>query len=236
LRSRQAFRQQSFEGDAGGLFVPGDADVTLGDEVELEIHFLAEEVRFRIRAQVRWKRASGRRSAPPGLGLTFLATEEASRTQLLAFVDGDDVQHTERDTRRLPIHVEAKLELSGTTVVCQTDDISVGGCFVLLDAAELPPIGARLEVKLKGPATIFPWITLPAVVCWHRRDDRSGVGVRFVLTSESDRRRVERLVSLLKERVSREVRLSVPRPTSTPPTTTSSPPRLSQTPSMLPRK
>jgi Tfp pilus assembly protein PilZ len=228
LRDRAAFRQQSFEQDQGGLFVPGDADVALGDEVELEIHFLAEEVRFRIRAQVRWKRAAGRRSAPPGIGLTFLASEEAARKQLLAFVDGEDVHHRERHARRLPVHVEARVEIDGLVEVCETDDISDGGCFLLV--REHPTIGTRLHLKLKGNGAIFSWVSVDAVVCWHRRGgDREGFGVRFLLTSDRDRRRIEKLVGVVRERVAREIRMHAPRtqsPTSTPPSSAS----------MLPRK
>ena len=228
LRNRAAFRQQSFQQDLGGLFVPGEADVSPGDEVELDIHFLAEEVRFRIRAQVQWKRASGRRTAPAGLGLAFLASEHAARVQLLAFVDGHDVHHIERDARRLPVHVEAKVEVDGRDVVCQTDDVSSGGCFLLVD--QLPSIGTRLHLRLKGPGTLFSWLSLQAVVCWHRRSaDREGFGVRFVVDTDRERRRIDKLVTLLRERVSREVHLQRPKvvtPTSAPTT---------PTPSMLPR-
>jgi Tfp pilus assembly protein PilZ len=235
LRDRAAFRQQSFEAEQGGLFVPGDADVELGDEVELEIHFLAEEVRFRIRAEVRWKRAAGRRAAPPGIGLTFLASEDAARTQLLAFVDGDDVRHRERDTRRLPVHVEARAEIGGTVEVCQTDDISEGGCFLLV--SKHPEIGARLVVKLKGTGALFPWVSLGAVVCWHRQGgDREGFGVRFVPDSEWQRRRLGKLVKVVRERVAREIRMhartSPPGASTTSPTTSLPPSRTS----MLPRK
>lgn len=242
LRDRAAFRQQAFDQEEGGLFVPGDADVALGDEVELEIHFLAEEVRFRIRALVRWKRQSARRSAPPGIGLTFLASEAAARTQLLAFVDGDDVHHRERDTRRLPVHVEAKVCVNGRDVVCQTDDISSGGCFLLTD--ERPVIGTRVELKLKGTGAIFSWISLVGVVCWHRVDgDRGGFGVRFVVDSDREQRRIDKLVALVRERVAREIRLRAPTlpPSSSLPSSSSSsstkPSSIKPTSaSMLPRK
>ena len=230
-----AFRQQSFEADQGGLFVPGDADVELGDQVELEIHFLAEEVRFRIRAEVRWKRAAGRRAAPPGIGLTFLASEEAARTQLLAFVDGDDVHHRERDARRLPVHVEARADIGGVVEVCQTDDISAGGCFLLVD--KHPAIGVRLQVKLKGTGALFPWVTLGAVVCWHRLGgDREGFGVRFVPDNDWQRRRLDKLVRVVRERVAREIRMHA---RSSPPGAATTSPTASRSPSstsMLPRK
>ncbi len=231
IRNRAVFRAQAFEADEG-IFVPGDADIALGDEVELEIHFMAEEVRFRIRASVRWIRQSGRRNAPPGLGLNFLPSETQARAQLMAFVDSDSAPTLrERDGRRLPVHVEAKVELEKKSIVAQTDDISSGGCFILSD--ELPPIGSPVYVRLKGPGAIFSWVSQNAVVCWHRVSaERHGFGVRFVVTGDRDRRRIEKLMALIRERVSREVHLHPPRVKITPPTATSTKP----TSSMLPRK
>lgn len=238
LRNRAAFRQQSFDQDAeGGLFIGGDADVALGETVELEIHFLEEEVRFRIRALVRWKRTTGRRAAPPGIGLTFLASEQSARDQLLAFVDGKVVRHLERDTRRLPIVVEARLRVGGSTRVCQTDDLSSGGCFLVVDDA--PAIDTIVSVGLKGPELLFPWLTLDAVVCWARSGGvgvQRGVGVRFLIENDRQRRRIDKLVSVLRERVTREVRLAPTKPPSSsslPPSSSGSTPPSS---SMLPRK
>jgi len=231
IRNRAAFRAQAFESDEG-LFVPGDADIALGEEVELEIHFMAEEVRFRIRASVRWIRQSNRRNAPQGLGLTFLPTEIQARAQLMAFVDGDGAVMRERDGRRLPVHVEAKVELEKKSIVVQTDDISTGGCFLL--SSELPPIGSPVYVRLKGPGALFSWVSQNAVVCWHRVGaDRHGFGVRFVMGGDRDRRRIEKLMALIRERVSREVHLYPPRTRSTPPTAVAS---TKPTASMMPRK
>ena len=225
LRNRAAFRQQSFDKDElGGLFIPGDADIDLGEVVELEIHFLEEEVRFRIRAMVQWKRASGRRAVPPGIGLTFLTTETAARDQLLAFADGQAVRHLERNTRRLPIVAEARIEFEGSSRVCQTDDISSGGCFLVVD--QPPAVGSVVRVKLKDPGALFSWLGLDAVVCWARSGSaQAGVGVRFIVDGERQRRRIDKLLNVLRARVAREVRLeptkspssSLP-PASTPPT------------------
>ena len=232
IRNRAVFRAQAFEADEG-LFVPGDADIALGEEVELEIHFMSEEVRFRIRASVRWIRQSGRRNAPPGLGLAFLQSETQARAQLMAFVDAESAPAPlrERDGRRLPVHVEAKVELEKKSIVAQTDDISTGGCFILSD--ELPPIGSPVYVRLKGPGAIFSWVSQNAVVYWHRVSaERHGFGVRFVVGSDRDRRRIEKLMALIRERVSRKVHLYPPRMKSTPPTAISTKP----TSSMMPRK
>ncbi len=234
LRNRAVFRAQSFENNQGGLFVPGDLDVALGEEVVLEISFLEEQVRFRIRAAVKWKRASAGRRALPGVGLSFLPSEQATKDQLDAFVDGDHVDHVERDSRRYSLHLEIKVDGAGMgQSIRRTDDLSLGGCFLLWD--DPPPIGTTLKLKLTAPKAFFSWITLPATVCWHRSgDERSGCGVQFVFQSDRDRRRTDKLLAVLKERLVREVRVQAPRSLvpSSPPTSTSKPP----TPSMLPRK
>lgn len=235
LRDRAAFRQQSFDqDDEGGLFIAGDIDVAVGETVELEIQFVAEQVRFRLRTLVRWKRAAGRRMAPPGVGLTFLPSEQTTRDQLLRFVDGEDVRQLERDTLRLPIVAEARLDIpaidnaAARQLVCQTDDISAGGCFLVVDPA--PPIGTLVSVRLKGPGTLFSWLSLDAVVCWSRHGGSAdGVGVRFILDGDRQRRRLDRLLTVLRNRVSRDVRLLATRPG------TSSIPSPAST-SMLPRK
>ncbi len=235
LRDRAAFRQQSFDqDDEGGLFIAGDIDVAVGETVEVDIQFVAEQVRFRVRTLVRWKRAAGRRMAPPGVGLTFLPSEQSTREQLLRFVDGEDVRQLERDTLRLPIVAEARLDIPATDdspgrqLTCQTDDISAGGCFLVVDPA--PPIGTVVKVRLKGPGLLFSWLSLDAVVCWARSGGAAnGVGVRFILDGERQRRRLDKLLAVLRDRVTRDVRLLATRPgTSTPPSQAST--------SMLPRK
>jgi hypothetical protein len=132
------------------------------------------------------------------------------------------------------VHVEARVEIDGLVEVCKTDDISDGGCFLLV--REHPAIGTRLHLKLKGNGAIFSWVSCEAVVCWHRRGgDREGFGVRFVLDNERERRRIEKLVGVVRERVAREIRPHsprTPRPTSTAPTASTKP----TTTSMLPRK
>lgn len=235
LRDRAAFRQQSFDqDDEGGLFIAGDIDVAVGETVEVEVQFLAEQVRFRLRTLVRWKRAAGRRAAPPGVGLTFLPSEQSTREQLLRFVDGADIRQLERDTLRLPIVAEARLDIPATDdgtarqLVCQTDDISAGGCFLVV--APAPPIGTVVQVRLKGPGALFSWLSLEAVVCWARSGGNAdGIGVRFILDGDRQRRRLEKLLAVLRDRVARDVRLLTTRPgMSTVPAPASS--------SMLPRK
>ncbi len=243
LRNRAQFLEQSFDQDAtGGLFVPGDLDVSLGDEVDLEIAFVAEQVRFHIRAVVLWKRPASGRRAPQGVGLGFLASEATTKGQLLRFARGEDVDHVEREGRRYALHIEVKLGVDGTAPqVVRTDDMSEGGCFLLVDPPL--PIGTVVHVTLRAPGALFSWLTLRGRVAWrrtqgHERDGaRNGVGVEFLFDDESQRRRMARLLVNVRERLGREVRVVPPRPTTTTPTsappTTSIPPHRS---SMLPRK
>ncbi len=249
LRNRAVYREQSFDNEQGGLFVPGDVDVALGEVVVLEISFLEEQVRFRIRAQVKWKRTASSRRALAGTGLAFLPSEAQTREQLEAFVDGNAVDHTERDTRRYALHLEIKVDGDGIQKGTRTtDDLSVGGCFLLWEG-EPPPVGTTLKLKLSQPGAFFSWITLPAVVCWHRRSEhpgpetRDGCGVQFQFGSDRDKRRTEKLLHVLKERLVRELRVTTPKQGAPPasslaPATnpTSRPPARAATPSMLPRK
>jgi Tfp pilus assembly protein PilZ len=81
--------------DGGGLFVPGDIDVELGEDVDVELAFAEEHVRFTIRAKVAWKRANaGRRALPPGVGIAFADGQQRTEQQILRFAEGkESVSH-----------------------------------------------------------------------------------------------------------------------------------------------
>jgi Tfp pilus assembly protein PilZ len=243
LRNRAQFLEQSFDqDDTGGLFVPGELDVALGEEVDLEIAFVEEQVRFHIRAVVRWKRASAGRRALPGVGLGFLPSEATTKGQLLRFARGEDVDHVEREGRRYALHLEVKLGVDGSPPrVVSTDDMSEGGCFLLID----PPlaIGTNVDVTLRAPGAIFSWLALRGRVAWRRSQghdpaaQKGGVGVEFLFADDRQRRRMAKLLVLLRERLGRELRVLPPKqstpPLSSPPSATSTTPQRS---SMLPRK
>jgi hypothetical protein len=140
------------------------------------------------------------------------------------------------------LHLEIKVDGGDLgQSVRRTDDLSVGGCFLLWD--EPPAIGTVLKLKLTAPGAFFSWITLPATVCWHRADAHAdvdatkesvGCGVQFRFETDRERRRMEKLLAVLKERLVREVRVLAPKSTVPPqPTTSTSKP---PSPSMLPRK
>ncbi len=217
-RNRGAFLEQYFDrGALGGLFVPGQVDVGIGDLVCVEVSFAEEQVRFHIRGQVRWKRTSERRSLLPGVGIEFLETEQKTHDVLLAFAKGSDVHHKERSARRYGVQADVRVKSDGRTRTAVTDDLSEGGAFLVLD--EPIAIGSALELKLKAKGALMG-VAVDALVLWRRDDaDKKGVGVEFVFLEEDRRReKVARLIRVLKERLVRELRVKAPRVSSTPPT------------------
>lgn len=206
--------------ESGGMFVPGEIDVTLGEVVDVELFFHEEQVRFHIRAQVKWKRTQvGRRALPPGVGIEFLSSEHRTQQQILRFAEGkESVSHVDR-SRRWALHVEVLVhdDASDASIAGVTDDISEGGCFVVSEALLDP--GARVVVKLKSPGSLFGWLTLDGLVTWRRVEpDRTGFGVELKFASERQRLKMKKIVDVVRERTLREVRIKVPRLPSTPPT------------------
>lgn len=224
LRNRASFLEMYFSrgtgdgADAGGLFVPGELDVEPGDEVDVELHFIEEQVRFHTRARVKWKRNdAGRRAIPAGVGIEFLPSEQRTQQLVLRFAEGkESVHHVERE-RRWAVAVEVQISEPGRLIATGlTDDLSEGGCFVLT-AAQLA-VGASVVLKLKAPGSLFGWLTLPATVAWRRQQSgRNGLGVEFAFDTDRKRERVKRIVHLLRMRSVRDVRVQVPRQGSSPP-------------------
>lgn len=195
--------------DVGGLFIPGDVDVSVGEDVVVELHFHEEHVRFHLRARVMWKRAeSGRRALPSGVGIAFHPSEVRTQQQIVRFAEGKEgVHHVARD-RRWALGVDVRMvdALTGETSGF-TDDISEGGCFVRTEAPL--QVGARVELKLKAPGTLLGWLTLPGYVAWRRQESgRDGVGIEFEFDSERKREKVKKIVHVLKERSLRDVRVA----------------------------
>lgn len=212
VRNRAAFRELYFDkGGLGGVFVEGELDVTLGEELDLEIHFLEEQVAVRVRGQVRWRRASNshRKSVPPGVGIEFLPAETPARDLLLDFASGKDLSLVIRSARRYGVGLRVKYKQGGAVMVDTTDDISEGGAFILSD--DPIPVGSRVELKLLPPGSLFG-VGVKAVVAWRRDRGRRGFGVEFLFDSDRQRKRVARLVGTLKEQILRELKVRAPRP------------------------
>ena len=217
LRNRAAFLEHYFaKGTLGGLFVPGEIDVDIGEEVDVEVAFVEEQVRFHTRAQVRWKREAGaRRSLVPGVGIEFLPSETKTQRVLLSFAQGKSVHHVDRAWRRFGLRVGVKARTEAGQRLLSTDDLSEGGCFLLMD--DPPHVGAPIEVQLKKPGALFG-VTARATVAWRRDEtDRRGAGLAFSFGSARERERVTRVVTALKGKIVRELNVKAPRPGSAAP-------------------
>ncbi len=212
IASRATFLEHSFDkGDAGGLFVPGEVNVALGEVVDLELHFVEDQVRFHIRGLVKWKRENaGRRALPPGIGIEFLPSEQATREHLRRFALGEhSVHHVQRD-RRYSLHVDVKLRHNDQMLTGITDDISEGGCFFITNVPLV--VGEMLQMRLRAPGSLFGWITLTAAVAWRRTDPaRRGIGLQFEFQNDRERRRMAKIVALHKARMVRELQIRTPR-------------------------
>lgn len=211
VKNRAALRDHWFDkGGQGGVFVEGDLDISLGEEVDLDLQFIEEQVSIRIRGQARWRRTSpsGRRSMPPGLGIEILPEEAAARELLLEFARGKEIALVLRRARRFGVLLRVKYQQDGAAVFDNTDDISEGGAFILSDAPL--PVGTRFEMKLVPPGAFFG-VGVTAVVAWRRNEGRRGFGVEFQFDSERQRKKVAKMVEELKEQMQREEKVRVPR-------------------------
>jgi Tfp pilus assembly protein PilZ len=189
-------------GRVGGMFVAGAEDVPLGETLDLEIRFVAEQVVFHIRGQARWRRStSAKKKLPTGVGLEFLEDEGRAHRTLLAFAQGADLPLTVRSGRRLGLEVPVKVKTFVGTEQTVTDDISEGGAFIYSD--DPPPVGSSVDIKLLPPGSLLG-IGLKAVVAWRRDEGRRGFGVEFLFDSGRKRDKVRATVGRLKKAFLRE--------------------------------
>lgn len=222
MRDRLSFLRHYFnqEGHAG-LFVPGNLHYAPGESVDLEITFLKEQRSFRIRGMVRWSRAPTRPQDPAaGIGVFFGPSEQSTRDLIMDFVQGKDIRFRPRADHRFPVALQIEYRTGAAVVTECTDDVSVGGAFIVTrrDIAE----GSVLPIRLKLPGWILP-LKLRGVVCWRRTTEPTGVGVKFIFDSERQRRKLERLVARMKAQIIRQMQdralngSSAPPPAEAPP-------------------
>lgn len=203
VRRREDFLDQAFtSGDLSGMFVPGSFEVNVGDDVDLEVVFVEEHVKFRIRGTVVWRRAKSGGSLRPGLGVEFAPDDENAANLLVQYASGRDVHLVERDGRRFGCGIKVKVKSGGVTMVEETDDISEGGAFILTD--DPIPVGTAFELKLQPPGSLFG-VGVKAVVAWRREQGRRGIGVEFVFDSPRKREQIAKLVRQMKDRILKEL-------------------------------
>jgi Tfp pilus assembly protein PilZ len=207
VRDRAAFLEMYSEKNGlGGMFVEGEIDLPLGEALDLEVHFVSEQVVFRIRGAVKWRRAhSSRKSVPPGLGLEFAADDRAAQRLLLDFAHGAAIPMVERSARRYGVQMPARYRgADGRMVTEVTDDLSEGGAFIR--SQNPPQVGQTLELKLLPDRSVFG-VGVKAVVAWRKTEGRSGFGVEFLFDGSKRRGRVKKVLESVHERILREVRV-----------------------------
>ncbi len=199
LRDHRAFLSHYFhQGGLGGVFVPGHLRLTSAEEVDLEIAFAKEQVMVHVRGVVRWKRLSGKKNLPAGVGIEFLASERRTRDLLVDFGKGRSVRLVKRRSQRYPAMIEIEYATNSIFVCDVTDDLSRDGTFVLTD--QQMDIGTVLSLRLKLPG-LGDVIDVSGEVRWVQSDGRRGFGVRFIF----DRPNAEQLVLRLIDRVKHQI-------------------------------
>jgi len=202
------------KGDLGGVFLSSGRDtddLDLGKLMELELSFLEEQVHFRLKGTVRWRRpkgASNSRSLPPGVGIEFAPEHKNTRQLLLDYAMGREVALVHRDNRRFPVEIGVKAKMPTTSTEGKTDDLSIGGALLLL--GETLPLGTEMGLVLRIPGRLFG-LSIRARVAWEKRDPPLGVGVEFVYENDKKRQQVERVVDELRKHARDAIRVRVAR-------------------------
>lgn len=216
IKNRAHFLEMYFEkGGLGGLFVRGLTELDLGDEVDLDIQFLDDQVSFRVRGTVRWRRTTGgRKSLPPGLGIEFIAEEHSGEKLLLDYAMGREVSMVHRTDRRFGAQLKVNYRANGQKGSDVTDDISEGGAFLLTDEGFV--VGEVVDLQIRPPGAIFS-IKVKARVAWRRDRGRRGVGLEFMFDSGRKKAQIARLVGQLKTQMIRELKVRLPKSSGTDP-------------------
>jgi uncharacterized protein (TIGR02266 family) len=175
--------------------VETDADLPLGEPVQLEIRFEPGPKRpFHARARVAWRRLRGKGNLRAGVGLEFLPTEREARDALLTFARGGEMPTPDRGYERIPAELKVLVRTSQGSRPERSGDISEGGVFIR--TPETVPVGQPLEMTIR-PRFGLRGIPVTGRVIWHRGGAEGGMGVQFLFASEDQKHRVERLVARL---------------------------------------
>lgn len=199
LPTQKEFWTQYFDdGHRRGIFIPHELAVPVGESAQVDIIFLDSDARFRMVGQIVWRRLKGQRRGrqAPGSALAFDAGEPQKIDRLLAYVEGRDINFIKRSSPRIQASFEVSYKAASAFVTDFARDLSEGGIF--LASSQDITVGTVLPIKLRIPGRWWP-VTLHGEVV---RSTSEGVGVRFVFSSDRERRKISRLVS----RVARQVR------------------------------
>lgn len=205
LRDRASFLEHFIAADGhGGLIVPTHVHCEPGEQVDLELNFLAEQCTFRFRGRVT-ERLGGQDGGPGTLAVAFSTAERGVLDMVMAFANGKEVRFTEREHTRFPVALQITYSSDSafiTDVKDVTDDLSQSGAFIVTD--RVLPLGTRMALRVRAPGALFP-LRLQGVVCWTREAQPRGVGVKFEFASPRQKRRLQDLVAQLKSAIIADV-------------------------------
>lgn len=207
---RQLFEIYYHREGQDGVFVAGEVDFRVGEQLFVELNFLEEQRAFRIKGAVSWRRmATGRTSLQAGVGVAFASTERATRDLILDFARGREISFTAREAQRLPVSMNIAYSSDAHFLTDIVDDLSVGGVFIATD--NILEIGSELDIKLRPPGHLLG-LRVKGQVAWtSKHGQRRGMGIRFIFASERQRRQLTHVVEKLRANIIKEMRIQVPR-------------------------
>lgn len=206
LRDHTAFLSHYFnQGGIGGVFVPGHLRLASAEEIDLEVAFAKEQVTVHTRGVVRWKRLSGKKTLPAGIGVEFLESERRTRDLLVDFAEGRSVRLVRRRSRRYPVMLEIDYATDSVFLNDITEDISRDGAFIL--TGHSIEVGTVLALKLRPPGSGAP-IDVKGEVRWLQTDGRRGFGVRFIFDRPHAEEAILRLIDGIKQQVATDLDFS----------------------------
>ncbi|WP_428634740.1 PilZ domain-containing protein [Sedimenticola sp.] len=81
-----------------------------------------------------------------------------------------------REHLRHPLTVDVKISHPDIgELIVKTKDISDGGLFILVEPADMPPIGEIVQGQVQGEAEDLPIVTMKIV-----RTEDDGLGLQFI--------------------------------------------------------
>ncbi len=179
----------------GGLFIPNEMRLYVGQQVRLDIVLVGRPVALQILGIVRFKRHNAQEA---GVGVEFLSGHRPFFPYLLAL--GSEEQKMRPRARRFGVELIGSCVFQGILGACRILDLSERGALVLLQ--ERQPLGTRGQIHLELER--FGSLVLPVEV--RRRSEvpvPGALGLEFVGLEPGQQVELRRLEAFLSLEASR---------------------------------
>jgi Tfp pilus assembly protein PilZ len=177
----------------GGLFIPMQAPLSVGDSVIVFVRGGLRAVPILLRGSVAWSRPGKHRpKTRAGIGVEFLASEKHRRNYLLALVRGEATVASGRRHQRLPVDLPIHWSLPGSPIDKPgvLRDIGRGGAFV--ETYESTQ-GTDVVLKVTPPGAAIE-MPVSARIAWVAPGRGAGFGVSWRARDPGGMRRIRELV------------------------------------------